>query len=121
MAAVCFSLKRSGVAAMRCSALTASARYAQTAAAAQPRIKKFQIYRWDPDKPGDKPRMQTYDIDLNAHEHCNRARIRTKTFGPRTPEGGDLSLITHELWSGSLVVRKQSDPADQRTILYSNA
>lgn len=43
-------------------------RYAQTAAApaAQPRIKKFQVYRWDPDTPGDKPRMQTYDIDLNT-------------------------------------------------------
>ncbi|MCI4389879.1 hypothetical protein PGIGA_G00116310 [Pangasianodon gigas] len=73
MAAVCFSLKRSGVAAMRCSALTASARYAQTAAAAQPRIKKFQIYRWDPDKPGDKPRMQTYDIDLNAARYAQTA------------------------------------------------
>uniref|UniRef100_A0A4W6EM70 Succinate dehydrogenase [ubiquinone] iron-sulfur subunit, mitochondrial n=2 Tax=Percomorphaceae TaxID=1489872 RepID=A0A4W6EM70_LATCA len=43
-------------------------RYAQTAAApaAQPRIKKFQVYRWDPDTPGDKPRMQTYEIDLNT-------------------------------------------------------
>ncbi|XP_051518048.1 succinate dehydrogenase [ubiquinone] iron-sulfur subunit, mitochondrial isoform X3 [Myxocyprinus asiaticus] len=43
-------------------------RYAQTAAAPapEPRIKKFQIYRWDPDTPGDKPRMQTYEIDLNT-------------------------------------------------------
>lgn len=43
-------------------------RYAQTAAAPAPapRIKKFQIYRWDPDTPGDKPRMQTYEIDLNT-------------------------------------------------------
>lgn len=43
-------------------------RYAQTAAAIapEPRIKKFQIYRWDPDTAGDKPRMQTYDIDLNT-------------------------------------------------------
>lgn len=43
-------------------------RYAQTAAApaALPRIKKFQVYRWDPDTPGDKPRMQTFDIDLNT-------------------------------------------------------
>lgn len=40
-------------------------RGAQTAAAAVPRIKKFAIYRWDPDKPGDKPRMQTYEVDLN--------------------------------------------------------
>ncbi|XP_078095128.1 succinate dehydrogenase [ubiquinone] iron-sulfur subunit, mitochondrial [Mustelus asterias] len=47
-------------------------RNAQTAAAAAPaaqaasRVKKFAIYRWNPDKPGDKPRMQTYEIDLNA-------------------------------------------------------
>ncbi|ELR48868.1 Succinate dehydrogenase [ubiquinone] iron-sulfur subunit, mitochondrial, partial [Bos mutus] len=40
-------------------------RGAQTAAAAAPRIKKFAIYRWDPDKTGDKPHMQTYEIDLN--------------------------------------------------------
>ncbi|XP_019397014.1 PREDICTED: succinate dehydrogenase [ubiquinone] iron-sulfur subunit, mitochondrial isoform X2 [Crocodylus porosus] len=46
-------------------------RGAQTAAAAAPaprtelRIKKFAIYRWDPDKYEDKPHMQTYEIDLN--------------------------------------------------------
>ncbi|KAI8517232.1 PREDICTED: succinate dehydrogenase [ubiquinone] iron-sulfur subunit, mitochondrial-like [Branchiostoma belcheri] len=44
-------------------------RGAQTAAAAapqeQPRLKKFKIYRWDPDKMGDKPRMQEYSVDLN--------------------------------------------------------
>merc|ERR1712133_324051 len=27
--------------------------------------KTFAIYRWDPEKPGDKPRMQEYEIDLN--------------------------------------------------------
>lgn len=44
-------------------------RYTQTAAALapEPRIKKFQIYRWDPDTAGDKPRMQTYEIDLNTY------------------------------------------------------
>ncbi|TIC59102.1 succinate dehydrogenase and fumarate r [Wallemia mellicola] len=31
-----------------------------------PHMKKFQIYRWNPDKPAEKPRMQTYDVDLNA-------------------------------------------------------
>lgn len=53
-------------------------RYAQTAAAAtalQPRIKKFQIYRWDPDTVGDKPRMQTYEIDLNAYVTIRRTVI----------------------------------------------
>uniref|UniRef100_A0AAZ3RNG0 Succinate dehydrogenase [ubiquinone] iron-sulfur subunit, mitochondrial n=1 Tax=Oncorhynchus tshawytscha TaxID=74940 RepID=A0AAZ3RNG0_ONCTS len=43
-------------------------RYSQTAAATapQPRVKKFQVYRWDPDTVGDKPRMQTFEIDLNT-------------------------------------------------------
>ncbi|KLU84104.1 hypothetical protein MAPG_03149 [Magnaporthiopsis poae ATCC 64411] len=29
------------------------------------RLKSFQIYRWDPSKPTEKPRMQTYSLDLN--------------------------------------------------------
>lgn len=24
-----------------------------------------QIYRWNPEKSGDKPRVQTYEVDLN--------------------------------------------------------
>ena len=31
----------------------------------QPRVKKFQVYRWNPDKPAEKPQMQTYSLDLN--------------------------------------------------------
>ncbi|OQV13144.1 Succinate dehydrogenase [ubiquinone] iron-sulfur subunit, mitochondrial [Hypsibius exemplaris] len=27
-------------------------------------VKKFSVYRWDPDKSGDKPHMQTYEVDL---------------------------------------------------------
>lgn len=48
-------------------------RNAQTAAAPapEPRVKKFQIYRWDPDTAGDKPRMQTYEIDLNTYVIVN--------------------------------------------------
>lgn len=38
---------------------------AATAVAAAPRIKKFKVYRWNPDKAGDKPHMQEYDVDLN--------------------------------------------------------
>merc|ERR1711978_500588 len=39
---------------------------AATAASEKPaRSKKFTIYRWNPEKPGDKPRMQEYDVDLN--------------------------------------------------------
>ena len=29
------------------------------------RMKKFSIYRWNPEKAGDKPRMQEYEVDLN--------------------------------------------------------
>lgn len=36
-----------------------------SAAAAAPRMKKFAVYRYNPDKPQSKPRMQTYEIDLN--------------------------------------------------------
>ncbi len=29
------------------------------------KIKTFHIYRWSPDKPTEKPKMQTYTLDLN--------------------------------------------------------
>jgi len=49
--------------------LVQQARYAATAAAQTqpaPRMKKFQIYRWNPDKPGgDKPHTDTFEVDLN--------------------------------------------------------
>jgi succinate dehydrogenase (ubiquinone) iron-sulfur subunit len=45
------------------------ARFAATAAAAAPqaapRIKKFTVYRWDPDTKGQKPYTKTYEVDLN--------------------------------------------------------
>lgn len=28
-------------------------------------MKTFQVYRWNPDTPAEKPRMQSYTIDLN--------------------------------------------------------
>ncbi len=31
----------------------------------QPKTKTFHIYRWNPDEPASKPRMQTYTLDLN--------------------------------------------------------
>lgn len=31
----------------------------------QPRTKAFNVYRWNPDAPQEKPRMQTYTLDLN--------------------------------------------------------
>lgn len=36
-----------------------------TAAAEAPRNKKFAIYRWDPEQPGQKPYLKEYEIDLN--------------------------------------------------------
>jgi len=30
------------------------------------RTKSFEIYRWNPETPGEKPHMQTYKVDLNA-------------------------------------------------------
>merc|ERR1712013_175720 len=32
--------------------------------------KTFAIYRWDPEKPGDKPRMEEYKVDLNNCGSC---------------------------------------------------
>jgi len=31
----------------------------------QAKTKTFHIYRWNPDEPASKPRMQTYTLDLN--------------------------------------------------------
>ncbi|XP_055309730.1 succinate dehydrogenase [ubiquinone] iron-sulfur subunit, mitochondrial [Sitodiplosis mosellana] len=42
-----------------------SAAAAEPASAKKPRIKTFEIYRWNPDKPNEKPHMQKYEIDLN--------------------------------------------------------
>ncbi|XP_060930786.1 succinate dehydrogenase [ubiquinone] iron-sulfur subunit, mitochondrial-like [Limanda limanda] len=66
MSAICVSLSRNLLVARSCGVM-AMGRSVQTAAApvTEPRIKKFQIYRWDPDSAGDKPRMQTYEIDLD--------------------------------------------------------
>uniref|UniRef100_A0A481SZV7 Succinate dehydrogenase [ubiquinone] iron-sulfur subunit, mitochondrial n=1 Tax=Eurycantha calcarata TaxID=93610 RepID=A0A481SZV7_9NEOP len=50
---------RNGVGKVRkfhCTALSAQA---------QERVKKFTIYRWNPDKPEEKPKMQEYGVDLN--------------------------------------------------------
>merc|ERR1711997_461377 len=51
------------------SVILVSYRGAAASAAAAERAaksKKFAVYRWNPDKPGDKPKMQEYDVDLNA-------------------------------------------------------
>jgi len=32
----------------------------------EPLLKEFDIYRWDPDQPTEKPHLQKYKVDLNA-------------------------------------------------------
>lgn len=31
-----------------------------------PKLKKFHVYRWNPDTPEKKPHMQEFELDLNA-------------------------------------------------------
>ena len=38
---------------------------AQPADGKPQKLKTFQIYRWNPDQPTEKPRMQSYTLDLN--------------------------------------------------------
>ncbi|KJE97089.1 succinate dehydrogenase iron-sulfur subunit [Capsaspora owczarzaki ATCC 30864] len=45
-------------------AAAAAAQPAQPAKA--PRLKTFAIYRWDPENPTVKPRLQNYQVDLNT-------------------------------------------------------
>jgi succinate dehydrogenase (ubiquinone) iron-sulfur subunit len=37
----------------------------QMASGEKANLKTFQLYRWNPDKPTEKPRMQSYTLDLN--------------------------------------------------------
>merc|ERR1712230_57481 len=71
MAAIRASLQRSlrSVPAAQRAAFssTAAARLATPAAPGtepQPKLKTFQIYRWNPDKPSEKPYLQSYSVDL---------------------------------------------------------
>jgi len=40
-------------------------RLATTASAQTPRLKKFAVYRWNPEDPNQKPHLQEYQVDLN--------------------------------------------------------
>ncbi len=51
-------------------------------------------------------------VRLDICEHQN-IWIHTKTIGPGSPEQGGLGSIENELWSGSVAVKKQSDPTNQ--------
>uniref|UniRef100_A0A915Q0P1 Succinate dehydrogenase [ubiquinone] iron-sulfur subunit, mitochondrial n=1 Tax=Setaria digitata TaxID=48799 RepID=A0A915Q0P1_9BILA len=41
------------------------ARYASSAPPTGKRIKTFEIYRYDPEKPGSQPQLKKYDVDLD--------------------------------------------------------
>ncbi|KAG0221333.1 succinate dehydrogenase complex, subunit B, partial [Actinomortierella wolfii] len=45
--------------------IVASRSFATEAPAKPKKSKTFQIYRWNPDKPAEKPRLQTYEVDMN--------------------------------------------------------
>lgn len=59
------SLRPTAVVARPAMSLIAARSFASVSDEPAPRNKTFQIYRWDPDKPSEKPRMQSYTIDLN--------------------------------------------------------
>ncbi|XP_046412891.1 succinate dehydrogenase [ubiquinone] iron-sulfur subunit, mitochondrial [Neodiprion pinetum] len=40
--------------------------HSSTVQNAEARLKTFSIYRWNPDKPDEKPDMQDYKVDLNS-------------------------------------------------------
>lgn len=42
-----------------------SATVKETAPSKDAKIKTFHVYRWNPDEPTAKPRMQSYTLDLN--------------------------------------------------------
>lgn len=43
----------------------AQATSAAAVGSAAPRLKTFKIYRWNPDKPAEKPELKAYQVDLN--------------------------------------------------------
>lgn len=45
--------------------LADAAQQSHAASDSTAKLKTFQIYRWNPDKPTEKPRMQSYTLDLN--------------------------------------------------------
>lgn len=45
--------------------VTDAQQHSNTASGDTPKLKTFQLYRWNPDTPTEKPRMQSYTLDLN--------------------------------------------------------
>lgn len=60
------SLRFQGASVRGLAQLADAAQHSQTAGGdSQAKLKTFQIYRWNPDTPTEKPRMESYTIDLN--------------------------------------------------------
>lgn len=57
-----------GIAPQACRTVFRQVRSLHTSASqnAAARLKTFAVYRWNPDKPDEKPHMQEYKVDLNA-------------------------------------------------------
>lgn len=45
-----------------------------------PRMKTFSVYRYNPHTPNVKPRMQTYQIDLNTYDHLQKNKQQQQEF-----------------------------------------
>merc|ERR1712212_588215 len=117
------------------SPFTAAVRGAAQAAAAQEKgawglrsekQKTFAIYRWDPEKPGDKPRMEEYKVDLN---NCGPmvldALIKIKnemdpslTFRRSCREGICGSCATNIGGVNTLACLSKIDANDKATKIY---
>jgi succinate dehydrogenase (ubiquinone) iron-sulfur subunit len=50
---------------LQTSSAASMAKEAESPASRPPLLKKFEIYRWDPERPSEKPRLRTYEVDLN--------------------------------------------------------
>lgn len=62
------------------------------------RTKTFHVYRWNPDEPSSKPKMQSYTLDLNkTGPMMLDALIRIKNeVDPTSPSGGVVARASAE-------------------------
>lgn len=71
--------------------------------APKPRIKTFEIYRWNPDTPEKKPEMVKYDIDLN--QTVGRFTLPCGVF--HQGGNGGVAVKGHTGGSGVIVVARK--------------
>lgn len=95
----------------------------------QPKLKSFQIYRWNPDTPSEKPHLQTYTLDLNkTGPMILDALIRIKneidptvTFRRSCREGICGSCAMNINGQNTLACLCMPPPPFMRRLLFSNA